>query len=312
MLRKKALKRIFITTVAIFIVLTFYTLTGITNDTIIYDDVKYINNNDKETIYSLNNDDYISKTTVYVDNNLSVEEKIKTLLEIMIEKNNKNALLPSNFKPILPKNTEILDVSFNIDILKVNFSKELMNITDEQSEKMLEAIIYTLTEFDGVLGIEIYVEDKLLEYIPNTNKKIPTILNKDFGINKVYDINSNKDINKVYLYYFSKEEDNLYYVPVTKYLNDNREKIEIIVEELANFYIYQTNLVSFLDNDVILLDYTINKNDMVLSFNDKIKDENEDSLSALFYSIFDNYDVEKIKILANNTIFLEKTRKNVE
>lgn len=312
MLKKKALKRIFITTVAIFIVLILYTLTGISEDTIIYDDAIYINENDKKVIYALNKDDYVSKTTVYVDNNLSIEEKIKTLLEIMVEKNNKNALLPSNFKPILPKNTEILEVSFDIDILKVNFSKELMNITDEQSEKMLEAIIYTLTEFDDVLGIEIYVENQLLEYIPNTNKKTPTILTKDFGINKVYDINNNKDINKVYLYYFSKQQDDLYYVPVTKYLNDNREKIEIIVEELSNFYVYDANLVSFLDNNVTLLDYSINDDKMILKFNDKIQDENELSIMALMYSIFDNYDVEKIEILAEDAIFLEKTRKNIE
>ena len=311
MLKKKALKRIFITTVAIFVVLIVYTLTNIGNDTIIYDDATYIKNSDMQTIYSLNNDNFISKTTVYVDDKLTLEEKVKSLLEVMIEKNNKNALLPSNFKPILPKNTEVLNVELDTDILKVDFSKELLNITKEQSEKMLEAIIYTLTEFDNVLGIEIYVDGKLLEYLPNTEKKLPSLLNKEFGINKVYNITSNNNINKVLLYYYTKDNNNLYHVPVTKYLNDSREKIEIIVEELSNSYIYEKNLISFLTN-AELVNYEIKENVFTLVFNEEITKENEKGIEALLYSIFDNYDIDTIKIMAENTKFLEKNRKDIE
>ena len=313
MLKQKALKRLFITTISIFVVLVIYTLTNISEQTVIYDDATYINKEDKEVIYTLNEDDYISKTTVYVENELSVDEKIKTLLEIMIEKNNKNALLPSNFKPILPKNTKVLDVELNNDILKVDFSSELINITEEQSEKMIEAITYTLTEFKDVLGIEIYVEGRLLEYIPNTNKKMPTTLNRDIGINKVFNIKSNNNINKVFLCYLSKYNDEYYYVPVTKYVNDDREKIEIIVEELANSYIYEKNLISLLNNNTKLVDYEIKSDTITLKMSDEILDENEKGIEILINSIFNNYDVEKIQIIANNEkFFLEKLRKNIE
>lgn len=312
MLKKKALRRLFITTVSIFVVLVIYTLTNLSDETIVYDDAIYINNEDKEVIYTLNEDDYISRTTVYIDNELSVTEKVKTLLEIMIEKNNKNALLPSNFKPILPKNTKVLEVKLDNDILKVDFSKELLNITEEQSEKMIEAITYTLTEFEDILGIEIYVEGKLLEYIPNTKKKIPTTLNRDIGINKVFNINSNNNINKVSLCYLSKHNNEYYYVPVTKYVNDEREKIEIIVEELANSYIYEKNLISLLNNNTKLVDYEIINNTMTIEMNKEILNDNEKGIDALIRSIFNNYDVEKIEIIANNEKFLEKSRKNLE
>lgn len=312
MLKKKAFRRLFITTVSIFVVLVIYTLTNLDSDVVIYDDATYINKEDMEVIYTLNIDNYVSRTTVYVDDDLSVVDKVKSLLEIMIEKNNKNALLPSNFKPILPKNTKIIDVTLNNDIIRVNFSSELLNITKEQSEKMIEAITYTITEFDDVLGIEIYVEGKLLEYIPNTNKRIPSILNRDFGINKVYSINSNENINKVFLCYLTKNNEDYYYVPVTKYVNDERQKIEIIVEELANSYIYEKNLISFLTNNTKMISYEINDNIMSIEMNDTIKRENEKGIDALFLSIFNNYDIEKIEILINNEKFLEKTRKNLE
>ena len=44
-----------------------------------------------------------------------------------------------------------------------------------------------------ILGIEIYVDGSLLKYVPHTNKQLPAILTKDFGINKTYEISSNKD-----------------------------------------------------------------------------------------------------------------------
>ena len=62
---------------------------------------------------------------------------------------------------------------------------------------MIEAIIYTLTDLDDINGVELYINGELLKYIPHTNKNLPTILTKDYGINKKYEISSNKDINKV-------------------------------------------------------------------------------------------------------------------
>lgn len=141
----------------------------------------------------------------------------------MIEENNKNALLPSYFNPILPENTKIEEVIVEDSLVKIYFSKELLNITESQSEQMIEAIVYTITD-EEILGIEIYVEESLLKYVPHTNKQLPAILTKDFGINKTYEISSNKDIVKLVMSYYGKENDEYYEIPVTKYLNDDREK----------------------------------------------------------------------------------------
>ena len=128
----------------------------------------------------------MSKTSVYVSKVLTLEDKIREKLEIMIEKNNKNALLPSYFNPILPENTKVLDVVVEDSLVKVYFSKELMNITEEQSEKMIEAIVYTITN-ENILGVEIYVNGSMLKYVPHTDKELPTVLTKDIGIIRISD-----------------------------------------------------------------------------------------------------------------------------
>ncbi len=295
MLKKKALNRIFITTIIFFVVFTIYSLIDIP----VTEEIKKENKEELSSIYTLNDDGYISKTEVYVSKAISLEDKIKEKLEIMIEENNKNALLPSYFNPILPENTKIEEVIVEDSLVKIYFSKELLNITESQSEQMIEAIIYTITD-EEILGIEIYVDGSLLKYVPHTNKQLPAILTKDFGINKTYEISSNKDIVKLVMSYYGKENDEYYEIPVTKYLNDDREKIEIIIEELDNIKA-NTDLLTLVEN-IKLLDYEINKNSLTINLN---KDLSEEEETILLKSIFNNYDVEKIEILVQN----EKNKK---
>ena len=302
MLKKKALNRIFITTIIFFVVFTIYSLIDIP----VTEEIKKENKEELSSIYTLNDDGYISKTEVYVSKAISLEDKIKEKLEIMIEENNKNALLPSYFNPILPENTQIEEVIVEDSLVKIYFSKELLNITESQSEQMIEAIVYTITD-EEILGIEIYVEESLLKYVPHTNKQLPTILTKDFGINKTYEISSNKDIVKLVMSYYGKENDEYYEIPVTKYLNDDREKIEIIIEELDNIKA-NTNLLTLVEN-IKLLDYEINKNSLTINLN---KDLSEEEETILLKSIFNNYDVEKIEILVQNEKKQEKIKKDME
>lgn len=303
MLKRKAFNRIFFSTVAFFLVFTLYNLKVVNNSDINNKIEKNIN---KETVYTLNNDNYISKTDVYVGKFYTLEDKIKEKLEIMTSENNKNALLPSYFKPILPENTKVLDVVVEDSLVKVYFSKELNNINEEQSEKMIEAIVYTITD-ENVLGIEIYVEGNLLKYVPHTKKELPTILTKDFGINKTYEIFSSNNIAKVVMTYYTNCGEDLCEVPVTKYVNDDREVLEIVFDELSEVS-YDSNLISLLENTKII-NYKINKNNISVNINNDITEE---EANLIFSSIFNNYDVEKVKLLVNNQKKIEKSKKNIE
>ncbi len=294
MLKRKFFNKVFLTTVIFFIVFTFCNLKMIS-----YNEKKKENDN-KETIYTLNKEGYVSKTEVYVGKVFTLEDKIREKLEIMIKENNKNALLPSYFKPILPENTKVLEVIVDDSLVKIYFSRELNNISDEQAEKMIEAIVYTITD-ENILGIEIYVDGKLLKYVPHTKKELPVILTKDFGINKKYEINNTNDIVKVVMTYFIDCGDRLCEVPVTKYANDTREKLEIVFDDLSS--ISDKQLISLFDN-VKLIDYKITNKTIIINLN---KDIDDDETNIIVSSIFNNYDVNKIVILVNNHKKLVKT-----
>lgn len=303
MLKRKAINRIFFTTIIFFIVFTLYSMKIV--DKVVTSD----NSKDKvneETIYTLNNDNYVSKTSVYVSKVLSLEDRVKEKLEIMVKDNDKNVLLPSYFKPILPQNTRVLDVVVEDSLIKVYFSKELNNITKEQSEKMIEAIVYTITD-ENILGIEIYVNGQMLKYVPNTKKVLPTILTKDIGINKSYDIKASNDISKVVMMYYTNDNDNYYEVPVTKYVNDDREKLEIIFDELGKMS-DDKSLISMVEG-ISVLDYSILGDKIVVDVN---KELNEEEQNLVFKSIFSNYMAKSVDLLVNGEKKVKKTRNVLE
>ena len=124
-----------------------------------------------------------------------------------------------------------------------------MDVKEDMEEKVIEAIIYNLTSIDGVDKIMLFVDGNILTKLPKTGINLPTTLDRSYGINKEYDINSTKNITNVTVYYVNKYNGNEYYVPVTKYVNDDREKIQIIVDELTSSPIYSSNLMSYLNSN---------------------------------------------------------------
>ena len=298
MLRRKALRRIFISTLVFFIVFILY---GVSKTNINTDDRK---KHVKESyIYTINNDNYVSEVSIYVDKKLSLEDTIKQKLETMIKENNRNILLPSYFKPILPENTKVENIVIEDNIVKIYFSKELLNIDKDQSEKMIEALIYTVTD-DYILGIEIYADGKMLKYVPKTSKKLKKVLTKNYGINKTYEVNSTNDIVKIVMNYYGKDNNKYYSIPVTKYISSNKNKLELIVSE----YNKNNNLISFIDN-INILNYKLNNKNLIINLDKKISSSDSE---AFIKTLFDNYNINKVIIYNNNKKIIEKNKKDIE
>ena len=201
-----------------------------------------------------------------------------------------------------PKKTKILDIFHTEGIINVNFSNDILSISDDKIEKMLESITFSLLEIEGVNGVIIKVDGK--DIFEVVDKNLPEIFTKDYGINKKYDITGRKDIQKIVIYYIEEIEGDNYYVPITKYVDDNREKINIIIDDLSSSYIYEANLMSFLHSNVELLDYYEQENVLFLNFNDYLFDSSdkvlEEVLYSIAYSVFANYDVSMVMFEVND------------
>lgn len=319
MLRKIYLKKILISVSALFALFLIYLIpTGNKELKNINSEVTYIDTGvETNNIYLLDSHNMVSLTSIMVSGS-DIETKAKDLIETLIQGSTKEDQIPNGFKSIIPSDTKLLNLKLENNILKIDFSKDILNIKKELEEKMVEALTFTLTSIDGVDGIIIYIEGNLLNKLPQTNINLPSTLDRNFGINKEYDITSSKDITNVTTYYVSKNNNEYYYVPVTKYLNDNREKIKIVIDELESSKIYNTNLMSFLNDNVKLLSVEQIEDTLNLNFNEYIysnldtKEILEEVIYTICLSIEDNYDVKQIVFNVNDEEIYKSVLKSIE
>lgn len=316
MLKKKMIRKIIVSTSALFALFLIYMIPNEKLD--IKQNLEYVNLEVvTNTIYLLDDDNYLGKTDVVV-NSTSIEDKVKELVEVLISGGEGENKIPSGFKSILPSETKILSVKYENNLIKIDFSKDLLNINKDLEEKMIEALIYTITSIEDVEKVIIYVEGNVLSKLPQTNITLPSTLDRNFGINKTYDFTSTKDLNQVTIYYLNKHNDNYYYVPVTKYLNDNRDKIKIIIDELTSTNTYNTNLLSYLNSNTEILAIEEQPDILELTFNSYIFSDidNKDILEEVVYticlSVKDNYDVDEVVIKSEDEEILKTVLKEIK
>ena len=260
-------------------------------------------------IYLIDNNNLVSRFEVVKKNTDPLALVDEVINNLTIEStNNNNNYIPNNFKKVIPKNTKVISKDLEDGLLKINFSKELLLVDEENEEKMLESIIYSLTEIKDVKKIMIFIEGELLKELPHSKKTLPNTLDRSFGINKVYDISSMKDITKVTTYYVSKADGYNYYTPVTIITNTKKEKVEVIIERLKSSPTFNINLVSYLQASAELKNYEILENSINLSFNNYVLNLDDNSIIeevkySIALSIRDTYDIyETIFYVDNNLV----------
>ena len=302
MIKTKAIRKIFTTTLSMFIILCVFSLMTISLDDTLkvnleINDISGVGNG---YVYLLSKNDYLVRKNIYLDSDSDVLN-IKKALSYLIESDNNK--YSSELMGVIPKDTKINEVICGDDLVTVDFSKEILNVSINHEKHMISSIVYTIMDLVDVDGVSILVDGELLRSYPNTGEVFGSVLNKSIGINNRYDITSRKDINRVILYYVDLIDEDIYYVPVTKYINDDREKVKIIIEELKSTYLSEVNLMSFLNSNVKLIDYQIENDIFFLNFDDYLFDSNdkilEEVMYTISYSIFDNYDVNMVMFLVN-------------
>lgn len=276
-------------------------------------EVEFITGLGTNTVYLINPDGYLVKTPILITEKKKEDQVRKVLSTLTVSK---NSTTPTGLAAMIPEKTKINDVLWEEGIVTIDFSKQILNVDDHLEERMVESIVQSILGLGEVEGVKITVEKEPLNTLPRSKKKIPNILTKEFGINKEYQLQSRKDINKVVIYYNSIADDNYYYVPVTKYVNDSRDKVRIIVDNLTSNYIYEPNLMSFVNSNTKLLDYKLENDSMLLNFSDDIfTDEGkvlEEVIYSLSYSIYDNYEVSMVSFEVNGEKVGETKRSELE
>lgn len=318
MLRRMLYKKIMVATSILLVILMLYLIPSNKGELEIEQKLEYIYPNEVDTIYLLDNYDKVSRTMISVNKQNEISKAID-LLDGLTINGKKQDKLPNGFRGLLPVGTRVLDISLHDKILKIDFSKEFNNIKMEYEEKLIESLVYTLTDIDGVDKIEIFIEGVKLKELPNSKKLLPEYLDKGYGINKEYELTNLNDIDSYTIYYVMNYNDEVYYTPITKYINNQgQDKVKIIIDELATNLTYESNLMSYLDSNIKLLDYEIVDKTIKLDFNEAILSNITSSkiLEEVKYtiglSLCDELEIEKVIFLVNNKEISTFSLKSIE
>ena len=296
MLKRFTFKKIAITTLLLLLALILYNYPEVINEEVVVDDCKRIN------IYLIDENDFVGMTEIKTNSNS--DELIEEIIYSLIIGGNPTNL-PEGFKAIIPKETKLLDYELKDGLLKINFSKEFLLVDLENEEKMLEALVYSLTTIKDVKKIMIFVEGEHLRELPKTKIKLDLYLDRSIGINKIININNIAHTSMTTVYYLSNTK-NSYYIPISYISNDNDDKIEIIINSLRTNRLNSSNLSSHLNYQVELIDYEKTNNEVVLNFNEillasvfegKLKEEIKYAIS---YSIYDTLGALNVIFQVNN------------
>ena len=308
MLKKMSIKKIIVSSTAIVLLLILYLIPDNKKEVNLKNNsIEYTYNNVISTIYLIDSNDYVARTTISTCK-CEKEDLARDLVEGLIIGGQKNNIIPNGFRSIIPPDVSIKNIELKDKILTIDFSKELLEVNKKDEEKMIEAIIYTLTSIDGIDKVIIKVEGEVLSKLPNSKINLPTVLDKSYGINKNYDLTNLNNIISYTTYYTSTYNDTKYYVPVTKYLNSkDNDIVKIIIKELSSSPIYETNLMSYLNTNATLNNYELLGNNLKLNFNESLLNDIDEKniLEEVIYTIslsMDNIykDLESVSFLVNN------------
>ena len=249
------------------------------------------------SIYVLDDNNYLSEVKVALINE-DINTKIEELFNYLKLNSSESNKLRNGFISTIPSNIKLSSYDLKDKVLTLNFNKDFINLKNSDIELIVKSLTYTFTSLSEIKSIDIYVDGKV--YLENLNRN-------NLDINSNYNINSVFGISSVKINYLAKKDGNYYNIPVTNISNsDNKDKTQIIIEELKSASSYNSNIVQVLSDATELTSFEINDSSLILNFNKnffgdientKIKEEVTYTIASSFK---DNYDVDLIVLLCDN------------
>lgn len=197
------------------------------------------------------------------------------VLQYLVKDGPVSELLPNGFQAVLPAGTEVLGVNLQEDgTIVVDLSKEFANYEAEDEKKILEAITYSLTQFENVKSVQLQMQGKALKEMPVDGTPISKGYSRANGINVSDEGAANLiESQTVTMFYPAEHNENRYYVPVTQYVEQKEDidELRAVVEKLIEGPGLEKNVTQVFDPKTTLTNNPSLKDGILhLEFNDEI------------------------------------------
>ncbi|WP_181349755.1 GerMN domain-containing protein [Thalassobacillus sp. CUG 92003] len=236
---------------------------------------------------------------------ISSKEVATQSLEYLVKGGPVTELLPEGFQAVLPQGTEIKGLNLKEDgTLVVDVSKEFADYRAEEEADILQAMTFTLTQFDNVDKIKLWINGYEKTEMPVSGTPISDGVSRSNGINlqggQSVDL---VDSRAVTLYYPAQNEANhVYHVPVTTRVKGDGELNEAIVQALVDGPAFNLPLLSAFNDGVQLQNTALDDGVLSLTFNEALLTNAEESsvsdavMKSLVMSLTEQEGVEAVNV----------------
>ncbi|MDY0408601.1 GerMN domain-containing protein [Virgibacillus soli] len=234
----------------------------------------------------------------------------KQVLEYLVKGGPVTPILPNGFQAVLPEGTEIKEMNLKEDgTMVVDVSEEFKEYEAEDELKIVEAMTFTLTQFENVERIELRINGQAVDEMPVNGTPISNGYSRVNGINltdtDAIDI-MNSDV--LTMYFPAEHNEQRYYVPITRHVEKTEDNVyELVVNSLLDGPGYNTNLIHVFNTDTMLVDEpTLEDGVLSLTFNENILKDPEQSMisdevmETIVRSLTELQQVEAVNIQVEN------------
>ncbi len=232
-----------------------------------------------------------------------VEGSAKQVLTYMVKGGPVQNLLPQGFAAILPEGTKVLGMTIKNGLATVDFSPEFKKYAKEDEEKIVDAVTLSLTEFESIKNVSIWVNGTPLTEMPVDNTPVSHLDRKQAINLELADGATPGRTTPITIYFQGQLDDQRsYFVPVTRLVPETGDVAKAVVEELikgpkegAPLYssLLKTTKVNHIEEKDGLV--KVDLSDDVLKY-DSGKEANPDAMEALVLSLTETTGAKKVQI----------------
>ena len=194
------------------------------NPTLEHEFVIDISEKNYRKVYLLDENKYLIPLSVDVSSKEYLVDEIYTIVSDLRD------LKVEGFTSVIASDVKINKIELENGILNIDFSKEFLNYQGELEEKIIESLTWSVLDFNEVNGLTISVDGVRLDKMPINGLKLPSVLNKDIGINKYHDMTYDyKGSDNVVVLYQKVVNGNSYFVPVTRKVIKETNEVATII-----------------------------------------------------------------------------------
>ncbi|GAE92670.1 germination (cortex hydrolysis) and sporulation protein GerM [Gracilibacillus boraciitolerans JCM 21714] len=240
------------------------------------------------------------------------KEVAKQVLEYLVQDGPVTSMLPSGFQAVLPAGTEIIDLNLEADgTLVVNVSDDFKTYQAENEQKILESMTHTLTQFENVQRVKLWINGEEQNEMPVNGTPISDGYSRANGIN-VHQVQG-VDImeSKATTLYFPMQgqgDEMVYFVPITQHVPmDEENTYQSVVQALMDGPAFDLPLQHFVNTGSELaaapvledgvLSLTFNENILSNSAKSEIADE---VMKSIVLTLTEQEGIEAVEVNVEN------------